>query len=186
LAGSLELSLKISGTTGPSSTRLTLEGIKPGDKVDGFVQQIGADWLWLALSPSLKARIFLLDSSDDVSDVLKFTGRFSVGQRMSKCLVVARDLSRRSLDLTLKKKGMELKEGALVPGRIAKLLPEAGLNVQLGSHTFGRVNLTDLRDHFVEDPLKGVSALTHRSPSFCEPLLAMLSKFRSQCICEGA
>jgi len=155
--GSLELSLKISGTTGPSSTRLTLEGIKPGDKVDGFVQQIGADWLWLALSPSLKARIFLLDSSDDVSDVLKFTGRFSVGQRMSKCLVVARDLSRRSLDLTLKKKGMELKEGALVPGRIAKLLPDAGLNVQLGSHTFGRVNLTDLRDHFVVDPLKGMS-----------------------------
>jgi len=157
-AGALELTRRISGD-GEAAARPSLEALAPGDVLGPcFVQQVGADFLWAALSPTLRARVFVLDAADDVATLQHFGSHFKPGQRLDGATVLARDLARRTLDLTLRKEGgAKLKVGAVVPGRVTKLLPGVGLNVQLGARKFGRVHLTDLRDVWTDAPLQGVT-----------------------------
>ena len=42
-----------------------------------------------------------------------------------------------------------LQPGMVVPGRVSKITPMAGLNIQLFAHTYGRAFVTDLYDNFV-------------------------------------
>jgi len=147
--------MNISGGSEEVVPRVTIESIDTGDEVSGFVQQVGADFLWVALSPSLRARVFLLDATDDIEVARKFTHHFTLGQHLPKCTIVQRNLSRRTLDLSLRKKAT-LRVDMVVPGRVVKVMAGSGLNVQLGARTFGRVHITDMRDKWVEEPLKGV------------------------------
>lgn len=41
-------------------------------------------------------------------------------------------------------------------GRIAKILPGVGVNMQLSPHTYGRVFITDIADDYTENPLAGL------------------------------
>jgi hypothetical protein len=134
---------------------------------------VGADFLWAALSPTVRARVFVLDAADDletlrVSTPLHFKrpikppfgllgliehafcmlrtrskpilaskedvepdwnprvgfgsqhfgARFKPGQRLEGATVLARDLARRTLDLTLRPHagGGKLKVGSVLPG----------------------------------------------------------------------
>jgi len=151
--GALELSLQISGIS--AINRPTLETLIPGKDSSGYVQQVGGDCLWVALSPSLRGRMFVLEGSKDEDEAKKWTARFQVGQHIPKCRVMFRDLARRTLDLSLRA-WTEFKSGLILPGRVAKVLPGAGgLNVQLGARSFGRVHITDVCDRWVDGVLKG-------------------------------
>ncbi len=52
-----------------------------------------------------------------------------------------------------------LQPGKVVIGRVSKLIPRTGLNVQLSAHTYGRVFMTDIDDDYKDDPLSGMLSL---------------------------
>ncbi|KAK3236152.1 hypothetical protein CYMTET_53700 [Cymbomonas tetramitiformis] len=125
-----------------------LRKAKAGAEVLAYVQQVTAEWLWVMVTPSLRGRVFVLDSSDDAADVARFTTRFQPGQQVA-CRMLTCDLNR--------KRRSELKAGEVLPGRVQRIIPGAALQVQLGVRSFGRVHITDMRDEWVEDAMKGVS-----------------------------
>eukprot|EP01116_Phalansterium_solitarium_P003177 TRINITY_DN1386_c1_g1_i1.p1 TRINITY_DN1386_c1_g1~~TRINITY_DN1386_c1_g1_i1.p1 ORF type:complete len:2083 (+),score=1015.05 TRINITY_DN1386_c1_g1_i1:162-6410(+) len=161
---------------------MTLESLRPADSLVGVVQSVSVDAAWVHVTRAVRGRLFVLDTSDDMHDLTFFQERYRPGQ-LVRCQVLSVDTAKRSLDLTLnssaaaahaesvgkskKKKSAkpqpqpqptasrvkQLVPGAVVPGRVSKLVPGVGLMVQLGAHRYGRVHLTDLSDVFRPEPL---------------------------------
>ena len=80
------------------------------------------------------------------------------------CRVLAATDGRRRVDLTLnlsskaagasaRSAELDLSEGDVVRGRVGRVLPGAGLLVQLGASATGRVHITEIGDTFVPEPL---------------------------------
>jgi ribosomal protein S1 len=75
--------------------------LSPGDRVVGWVQEVGPDALWLSLGPAAKGRVHMFDACDAPRQLAGFQGRFKVGQALAAA-VVAVDAKRQKLDLTLR------------------------------------------------------------------------------------
>lgn len=153
-----------------------------GQSVSGYVYKVDSEWVWLNISRTVRAQLFILDSSCEPSELHQFLKRYHVGKVVSgHVLSVNRD--KKLLRLVLRTfvavpdKGSDSRvsktddqqasisnenvtahicEGCIVGGRVSKILPGVGgLFVQIGPHTYGRVHFTELTDSWVSDPLSG-------------------------------
>ncbi|KAJ6749871.1 hypothetical protein OIU85_000496 [Salix viminalis] len=150
-----------------------------GQCVSGYVYKVDGDWAWLTISRHLKAKLFVLDSACEPSELQEFQKRFYVGKAVTGH-VLNYNKEKASLRLvlhpfaasqTLVDGGAPIMDdlqsndpwdnvtahickGAVVGGRISKILPGVGgLLVQLGPHIHGRVHFTELQESLVPDPL---------------------------------
>lgn len=64
----------------------SVEDVKPGQRVVGYVQEIEGDSVWLLLSPHLRGRLHVLDTASDPRLLAAFASRFTQGQAVS-CVV---------------------------------------------------------------------------------------------------
>lgn len=144
-----------------------------GQSVTGFVYKVDKDWVWLAITRDIRAQLYILDSARDPSDLQDFQNRFHVGKPISS-YILSTNKDKRLLRVSLhplaggllaNKDSMTLNsetvishiyEGAVVGGRISKILPGvSGLIVQIDPHLSGKVHFTELADSWISNPLCG-------------------------------
>lgn len=127
------------------------------------------------------ARLFILDSSCEPTELNDLQKRYSVGQAV-EARILSVDKAKKLLRLTLRQSlfaynqvfnhqscedGEENKlsdvngtecifQGDIVGGRIKKVMPAVGgLLVQIGQHLHGKVHYTELADMWILHPLSG-------------------------------
>lgn len=139
----------------------TWETLQKGQILNCWVHQVTPDCLWVHVSPTVRGRVFILDVSDDVEILSNIKEHFRPGKGV-KCKVMRVDIEKQDLDLSIKavednpKKAYtpdKLAEGMIVPGRIARVVLNQAVYVQLFGHTYGRAFITDLFDDYIEDPI---------------------------------
>ncbi|CAK7342217.1 unnamed protein product [Dovyalis caffra] len=156
--------------------------ISSGQRVNGYVYKVDGEWASLTMSRRLKAKLFVLDSACEPSELQEFQKRFYVGKAVTGH-VLNYNKEKASLRLVLhplcaasqtlvdgEAPNMadvqsnapvdsitaHFQKGDIVGGRISKILPGVGgLLVQIGPHIHGRVHFTELQDLLVPDPLSG-------------------------------
>ncbi|KZV37907.1 hypothetical protein F511_12189 [Dorcoceras hygrometricum] len=170
-----ELSIKPSILKGSSH----IDGLIPtegfnysyGQHVSGYVYKIDHQWAWLTISRKVKARLHVLDSSCEPSELEEFQKRFFVGKALSGHVISVNE-EKKLLRLVLRPLAVGFEEhnendpychpefrfieGTYVGGRISKVLPGVGgLLVQIDEHLYGKVHFTELTDAWVSDPISG-------------------------------
>ena len=153
----------------PLPPMVDLESVRKGQVLSGYVVKVEAEGLWVAITPNVKGRVFILDVCDDVSILSDLGAHFKIGQPV-RAVVTSFDSKSSRLDLSLKivpdaskkKKKVatavataEFSAGQIIVARISKILGgQGGLYLQLDSRRFGRVHITDISDTFADDPTK--------------------------------
>jgi rRNA biogenesis protein RRP5 len=153
-----------------------------GQCVIGYVYKVDKEWVWLAVSRNVTARIFILDTSCKAHELEEFERRFPIGKAVSG-YVLTYNKEKKTLRLVQRPllfihksiangggsktdkpdssipgddDTLFIHEGDILGGRISKILPGVGgLRVQLGPYVFGRVHFTEINDSWVPDPLDG-------------------------------
>ncbi|CAN6577203.1 unnamed protein product [Malus baccata var. baccata] len=153
-----------------------------GQCVSGYVYKVDGEWVWLTISRSVRAQLFILDSACEPSELKEFQKRFHLGNAVSGyVLSVNREkkllrlvlhpfspISDKTVDHGVPKMDdshinimnenvtAHIREGRVIGGRIIKKLPGvSGMTVQIGPHLYGRVHYTELYDSWESDPLSG-------------------------------
>eukprot|EP00727_Mastigamoeba_balamuthi_P004370 m51a1_g13931 putative RRP5 (2017) ;mRNA; f:845282-852295 len=138
----------------------TYETLQPGDLVVSYVHQVTPDAVWVYVGPGVRARVFILDASDNADELVAITSgavpaRLSPGSAVLG-VVRAVDAKRRTADLSLLPDKPETPStGDVIVGRISRIVPHIGLNIQTGAHTYGQAFLTDLDDVVRANALEG-------------------------------
>ncbi|KAJ8544824.1 hypothetical protein K7X08_017407 [Anisodus acutangulus] len=174
-----ELSIKPSTLAGSGETEEPVKkfSYSTGQLVSGFVYKVDNEWAWLTISRDVKAQLYILDSSNEPSELDEFQKRFSVGRAFSGYVLscnkekkLVRLISHPLLvdperpvcqgdgptDHSSESMAFHIREGGVLGGRISKILPGVGgLLVQIDPHLYGKVHFTELTDPGVADPLSG-------------------------------
>ncbi|XVE75785.1 hypothetical protein DITRI_Ditri12bG0120500 [Diplodiscus trichospermus] len=181
-----DLSIKptVLASSGEIADESTLDefDFSTGQVVSGYVYKVESEWAWLTISRHVKARLFILDSACEPSELQQFQERFTVGKHVTGLVLnVNKDkrllrlvrhplgvLPTRNVDGEDKRRGqsdnnnsdeslmVHIHAGDILGGRISKVLPGVGgLLVQIAPNTYGRVHFTELKDAWESDPLSG-------------------------------
>ncbi|KAL1204733.1 rRNA biogenesis protein RRP5 [Cardamine amara subsp. amara] len=153
-----------------------------GQCVSGYVYKVDKEWVWLAISRNVTARIFILDTACEAHELEEFERRFLIGQAVSgyvltynkekktlrlvqhplldihKSIANGGGSKMDKLDSSISGDDATLfiHEGDILGGKISKILPGVGgLRVQIGPYVFGRVHFTEINDSWVSNPLDG-------------------------------
>ncbi|KAG1347586.1 Ribosomal protein S1-like1 [Cocos nucifera] len=153
-----------------------------GSIVRGYVVKVDGEWVWLTMSRSVMAHIFVLDSSCEPGELQEFQQWYSVGQAVKgKVISINKEkkllrlascpssfVSGSSVDHEIVKVDIQenkvsnvncaehIFQGDIVGGKVKRILPGvSGLLVQIGPHLFGKVHYTELVDAWVPQPLSG-------------------------------
>ncbi|KAK9088291.1 hypothetical protein Scep_027373 [Stephania cephalantha] len=150
-----------------------------GASISGYVVKVDTEWIWLAVSRHVKAKLFYLDSSTEPNELQDLSKRFPVGKSVTGQILrvnqekkllrlILRPISAisknicennsiivgDSVNAEIGNVSEHIQEGDVIGGRIAKILPGVGgLLVQIGPHLFGKVHFTELVDKWVDNPL---------------------------------
>ncbi|XP_014514109.1 rRNA biogenesis protein RRP5 [Vigna radiata var. radiata] len=146
-----------------------------GQSVAGYVSKVESEWVWLTISRNVGAKIYILDSATEPSELEDFQNRYLVGQHVSGH-VLSFNTEKKLLRLVLhpfstllcrtnevpqinimdKDLTAYVHEGDILAGRVSKILPGVGgLLVQISPRTYGKVHFTEIADTWVDDPLSG-------------------------------
>ncbi|EFJ27449.1 hypothetical protein SELMODRAFT_412236 [Selaginella moellendorffii] len=178
-AATLDLSLRPSELAGNDAacSVITFETVTIEQSVIRYVQEVKDNWTWLVLSPHLKGCLFILDTSDDPSELERFKERFKVGDPF-QCHIRSVNHERKQVDLSLhpKTSDKQFKKGDLQfiyrgtvrkvldlkrPGRgkmglelsgFVKNVTEKGCFVVLAPSLEARIQLKNLSNSFVQNP----------------------------------
>ncbi|KFK38561.1 hypothetical protein AALP_AA3G129700 [Arabis alpina] len=152
-----------------------------GQCVSGYIYKVDKEWVWLAISRNVTARIFILDTALEARELEEFERRFPIGKAVSgyvltynkekktlrlvqrqllvssKTIANGGDNKTDKVDSTVDDDAtLFIHEGDILGGRISKILPGVGgLRVQIGPYVFGRVHFTEINDSWVSNPLDG-------------------------------
>ncbi|KAF8085254.1 hypothetical protein N665_0674s0019 [Sinapis alba] len=150
-----------------------------GERLCGYVYKVDKEWVWLAISRNVTARLFILDTACDARELEEFEGRFPIGKAVSG-YVLTYNKEKKTLRLVQRPllniqksivndggpktdsipgddATLFIHEGDILGGRISKILPGVGgLRVQIGPYVFGRVHFTEINDSWVSNPLDGL------------------------------
>ncbi|KAJ0242497.1 S1 domain-containing protein [Hirschfeldia incana] len=146
-----------------------------GERVCGYVYKVDKEWVWLAISRNVTARLYILDTASEARELEEFEGRFPIGKAVSGYVLTCnkekktlRLVQRPLLNGGPKTDNLDssipggdatlfIHEGDILGGRISKILPGVGgLRVQIGPYVFGRVHFTEINDSWVSNPLDGL------------------------------
>ncbi|KAL4451480.1 hypothetical protein ABPG75_007142 [Micractinium tetrahymenae] len=136
--------------------------LKPGQQLRGYVCEVEAGHVWCAFSPAIRGRACATQASSSVEECQQLRQRFGIGQPV-EATVVAVDSRRHALDVTLlpQQQGVAALQppahGSALLGHITAV-DGAGVRVQLGARSSGRVALTDIHDEPVQQALEGLEA----------------------------
>ena len=120
-----------------------------------FVNNVGHNYLWVTVSPSVRGRIKAVDVADDLSLAANLEGNFPIGAAL-RVKVLSCDPDKGRLDLSAKTEDnmttltiKDLSPGLILPGRITKV-SDRQILIQLNDDLVGAVDLIDLADDYSE------------------------------------
>ncbi|OKL57576.1 hypothetical protein UA08_07016 [Talaromyces atroroseus] len=147
-----ELSAKPSYVAAEDQNALTLEQVKAGSQMIGYVNNIADDFLWVSISPNVRGRLRAIDLSDDLSTLADLENNFPIGSAL-KVRVAGVDLDKGHLDLSVKQESArelsidKLSKGMILPGRVTKVT-EKQVIMQLSDNIVGAVSLMNMADDY--------------------------------------
>ncbi|EFJ05128.1 hypothetical protein SELMODRAFT_431822 [Selaginella moellendorffii] len=156
-ATTLDLSLRPSELAGNDAacSVITFETVTIEQSVIRYVQEVKDNWAWLVLSPHLKGCLFILDTSDDPSELERFKERFKVGDPF-QCHIRSVNHERKQVDLSLQKQADGSHEFLLV---LADILCKADGKV---SENFNDTWIDDPASLFTEGQFGFVKNVTEK------------------------
>ncbi|EEP75544.1 conserved hypothetical protein [Uncinocarpus reesii 1704] len=148
-----ELSTKPSTLASPEYEPLTIEKVKVGSSLLGFINNFGDDCLWLNISPNVRGKLRIMDISDDLALAGDIKKTFPIGSAL-KVTVTAVDVDKNRLDLTARhgesSKTLtisDLSKGMILLGKVTKVTERQAL-VQLNDSLVGAIGLIDMADDY--------------------------------------
>ena len=140
----------------------SLDGVSVGDSLNAYVLSITQDGLKVTVAAGVTSFIPKIETSDKASELSEsLETRFVIGQRV-RATAVDIKLNKRRIDLTLRTESVfgsnKVCVGAKLHGIVTRVVKHAGVMVQIGSHSFGRIHLTDLSDELKEEPSASYAA----------------------------
>ncbi|EFJ27245.1 hypothetical protein SELMODRAFT_412245 [Selaginella moellendorffii] len=140
-AATLDLSLRPSELAGNDAacSVITFETVTIEQSDIRYVQEVKDNWAWLVLSPHLKGCLFILDTSDDPSEL----ERFRALQSRGPVPVPYKKCEPRKVDLSLhpKTSDEQFKKGDLLDRRITRVFAGVGGHTVQGRwESFGKVH----------------------------------------------
>ncbi|XP_010489787.1 PREDICTED: rRNA biogenesis protein RRP5-like [Camelina sativa] len=153
-----------------------------GQCVSGYVYKVDKEWVWLAISRNVTARLFILDTASEAHELEEFERRFPIGKAVSGYVLtynkekktlrlvqrplpdihksiangVGSKMDKLDSSIPCDDGTLFIHEGDILGGRISKILPGVGgIRVQIGPYVFGRVHFTEINDSWVPNPLDG-------------------------------
>ncbi len=119
-------------------------GVDVGSHLAGVVTEHSPNGLWVHVSPYLRGRLFMLDTSDDRDVVANLAEQMPVGTRL-RVTVAEVDAEKRELDLLRNPPVRTVAEGATVLCRVNSFKGESAL-LQYESHSYARLHELDVDD----------------------------------------
>ena len=133
----------------------SLDHVSVGDEIDAYVVAVAHDGLKVTVAPGVTTFVPTIETSSNAVELERaLNSRFSVGARV-RATVVGVKASKKRIDLSLRTDAAGSSRvcvGAKVQGIVTRVAKNVGLMVQLGSHSVGRVHLTDMADELKDDP----------------------------------
>ncbi|EFJ05341.1 hypothetical protein SELMODRAFT_431704 [Selaginella moellendorffii] len=120
---------------------ITFETVIIEQSVIRYVQEVKDKWAWLV---HLKGCLFILDTSDDPSELERFKERFKVGDPF-QCHIRSVNHERKQVDLSLhlKTSDEQFKKGDLLGRQMTRVFAGVGGHTVQGRwETFGKVHVT--------------------------------------------
>ncbi|RMX67697.1 hypothetical protein DD238_001480 [Peronospora effusa] len=125
--------------------------LEEGNTVQGVVSEQSMNYLSIKLSSNVTGTLSCIEVSDDVNAVRAFQDDFPVGKRV-KCFVLQVDADKKVVDLSMIRSSSAQDKAVIKPGTIVNgvistkksAIRPPSIMVQLGTHTFGRVCITEL------------------------------------------
>ncbi|CCK72299.1 Rrp5p KNAG_0J02180 [Huiozyma naganishii CBS 8797] len=147
----LELSIKPSVLSSEDNRPLSLKDISIGDELVGFVNNYSLNFLWLTISPILKAKLSMFDLTEDGLELSKnIEDNFPLGSAIP-VKVTAIDSTHEFATVTgrshVVKDFDSIAVNDVIPARIGKIF-ENFLLLDLGNSITGLVFATDALDSF--------------------------------------
>ena len=150
-----ELTAKPSLLREPNHEVLTIDKLQPQSSWLAFVNNIGPDYLWVNISPSIRGRIRAIDVSDDLSLATNLEENFPLGSAL-RVRVTSVDVEKNRLDLSARSSGSaaqltmkDISIGMILPGRVTKT-SDRHILIQLNDIIVGAVDLIDMADDYTE------------------------------------
>ncbi|XXQ31450.1 S1 motif domain-containing protein [Plasmodiophora brassicae] len=141
----------------PSPSIVTLSDLSVGKTVSAFVQRVQRDFIWVSLSPELRARVPSLLACNDAAACSDLASRFKIGQRV-QATVTSVDADHSRLDVSLIGRLDAITPGMQAVCRVIRVDLGVGLFVEIRPHVVGRIPLSEIADEFVKDPLASYTA----------------------------
>lgn len=146
-----ELSIRPSVLAAQSPEILTIEGVNTNDELIGYVNNYTSNYLWLTVNPSLKAKLSLVDLSEDGLEVSKnIQDNFPLGSAIP-IKIESVDTEHGVINVVGKshivKDYTHVKAGDILPARISGIFDKY-LLLDLGNKLTGISFITDALDDF--------------------------------------
>ncbi|EFX02430.1 rRNA biogenesis protein [Grosmannia clavigera kw1407] len=150
----LELSIKPSSLQGGKTPDiLSIDKVQVGSSWVAFVNNHGANCLWLSLTPHVRGRLYGMEASDDMSLVKDLEANFPVGMAIH-VRVVQVDVEKGRIDLSARSPGGEgdlawssIEKNLVLPAKVTKV-SDGQVLVQLSKTVSGPLHLVDIADDF--------------------------------------
>eukprot|EP01147_Barroeca_monosierra_P000265 gene265-3640_t len=146
----LECSLlesELAASSSQVASRLSFEDLHVGDQVEGVIQNIEKDFLWINISIHARGRLRRLDASNPNVD---FSKEYHIGMRIS---VWIKHIDGQKLDLTLIDPAANVPSD-VVMGIVSSINPTHIIVKMKGRKGFGRVHLCDVSDQYTMNPFE--------------------------------
>ncbi|KAG7754039.1 hypothetical protein KL911_002515 [Ogataea haglerorum] len=123
-----------------------------GDECTGYINNFARGFLWVTISPNLRARISLMDLSDDASKFENLEKEYPVGS-VVRAKVIDLDTEHNILSLSARSKAItsleDVEVGSVIPARVLKTR-ESYVVVELGKQVSGISFITDALNDYTD------------------------------------
>lgn len=150
----VDLSMKPSVLASEENTFDELREVKDGEKVQCFVTSVTKRFIWVSISPTIKGKISNLHFTTNEKDLKRLSSVVKPGFGY-EALVLGQDEEHNCKELSrIGDPSKLITKGSVLTGRVSKIMGH-GLLLELPNHKAGVVNITELHDEFINDPLEG-------------------------------
>ena len=137
----------------------SLDAAADGDSIDAYITTVTNEGLKVTIAPGITTFIPAIETSDSPGELKKLlSSRFTVGERVS-AVITSVKANKKKVELTLRgesaAQSSRVCAGSKLQGIVTRIIDNVGLMVQLGSHSSGRVHITDIADKYESNPCAG-------------------------------
>ncbi|XP_052228949.1 protein RRP5 homolog isoform X2 [Dreissena polymorpha] len=141
----------------PENYDCTKTIVNVGDHVVAFVTKVTSQCVHAQLNQHISGKVHTLYLSDDIQVLRSPEQHFKVGRGYNATVIGLENKNKNLATLSFRKKNPVVQQGKATLGVITAINPGTGLNLQLADGIHGTVDLTDILNHYVDNPTASFS-----------------------------